>query len=110
MNDPITNVLVINNVTLATAGRYICIAQFGNIKAEKDIYVSLHCKSDAMYVQCNLIALNTAMNETLSVNINTASEVSVAMGSNFSVLCEANINASISWFYNDQLIMVILFM
>lgn len=40
------------------------------------------------------------MNDTLFVNINGPSEIFVNEGTNFSALCEANVNASIMWFFN----------
>ena len=42
MNGEITSVLLINNVTLASAGQYTCFAQFGNITARKDIYIAIN--------------------------------------------------------------------
>lgn len=50
--------------------------------------------------------LTAAMNETHSMNISSASKVSVRKGSNYSLLCEANVNSSISWFFNGLPIMV----
>lgn len=40
------------------------------------------------------------MNDTFSVNISSTSEVSAVVGSNISLLCEATMDASISWFFN----------
>lgn len=41
-----------------------------------------------------------ATNDTFSVNISSTSEVSAVVGSNISLLCEATMDASISWFFN----------
>ena len=40
------------------------------------------------------------MNDTFSVNISSTAQVSVVVGSNISLLCEATMDASISWFFN----------
>ena len=47
-----------------------------------------------------------AVNDTFSVNINSASEVLAVAGSNISLLCEANMDASITWFFNGLSIKV----
>ena len=44
--------------------------------------------------------MNAAVNDAPSINIIGGSNVSVPEGSNYSLLCEANMNASISWFFN----------
>ena len=47
------------------------------------------------------------MNDTFSVNISSTSEVSAVVGSNISLLCEANMDAaSITWFFNSSPIKV----
>ena len=40
------------------------------------------------------------MNDTFSVNISSNSEISAVVGSNISLLCEATMDASLSWFFN----------
>lgn len=54
-----------------------------------------------VYMTRNVIfVLNAATNDTFSVNISSDPEVSAAVGSNISLLCEATMDASISWFFN----------
>ncbi len=55
-------------------------------------------KYQSIYSDIPLI--HAAMNDTFSVNISSTSNVSVAIGSNISLLCEATMDASISWFFN----------
>ena len=40
------------------------------------------------------------MNDTLSVNIHSPSEILVTKGINFSLLCEANLNVTLYWLFN----------
>lgn len=44
--------LIVTNVTFATAGKYICSAQFGNVIAEKDVYIDIKSK---FMIACFLI-------------------------------------------------------
>lgn len=48
VNGPVTSVLVINNASLETAGKYICFAQFDSIIVKRDIYIAIHCKFERM--------------------------------------------------------------
>lgn len=42
---------------------------------------------------------DAATNDTFSVNISSTAQVSAVVGSNISLLCEATMDASISWFF-----------
>ena len=48
VNGPVTSILVIDNVSLETAGKYICFAQFDGIIVKRDIYIAIHCKFERM--------------------------------------------------------------
>ena len=44
VNTEVAKILIVNNVTFATAGKYTCSAQFGNTTAKRDVYISVNSK------------------------------------------------------------------
>ena len=44
VNTRAAKMLIVNNVTFATAGKYTCSAQFGNITAKRDVFISVNSK------------------------------------------------------------------
>ena len=54
VNGPVTSILVIDNASLETVGKYICFAQFDDIIVKRDIYIAIHCKFKRM---CKLVLL-----------------------------------------------------
>ena len=44
INTKVVRVLIVNNLTSATAGKYMCFAQFGNVVAKREVYINIKSK------------------------------------------------------------------